>query len=60
MHPVYVEENTLEETEMNLRPAYRDENQFENCLNSENFFWGAGNYLKAQIPAILLRYRAIR
>lgn len=44
-YPVYVEENTLEETEMNLRPAYRDENQFENCLNSENFIWGAGNYL---------------
>lgn len=44
-YPVYVDENTLEEAEGNLRPADRDENQFVNCLHSENFFWGAGNYL---------------
>lgn len=44
--PVHVDENTLEEeAERQLIPAYREENQFENCLYSKKFFWGAGDYL---------------
>ena len=44
--PTYIEENTGEEHIYHqLNEETLKENQFENCLYSQNFFWGAGDYM---------------
>lgn len=44
--PTYINEKTFDEGIIDPIPlAYFNEHQFENCLYSSNFFWGAGNYM---------------
>lgn len=44
--PMYVNEKSLKSVDrIALSKDYFDENQFENCLFSQKFFWGAGNYM---------------
>lgn len=44
--PTYVNEENLEEiSRVFINEDYRNENQFENCLYSTRFFWGAGDYM---------------
>lgn len=44
--PTYVDEETLNDlTTIKLSQEYLKEEQFENCLYSTNFFWGAGDYM---------------
>lgn len=44
--PTYIDENTLAKVSgFRISPEYFIEHQFENCLYSINFFWGAGNYM---------------
>jgi len=43
--PVYVDENTSKERTLLLTDKLKKEYVFENCCFSENFVWGAGNYM---------------
>lgn len=44
--PTWIDEDTLEESRhMQYISEYDDINQFENCLFTKNFFWGAGDYM---------------
>lgn len=44
--PMFVNEKSLKSVDrIILSKEYYDENQFENCLFSQKFFWGAGNYM---------------
>lgn len=44
--PTYIDEKTFDEQITDSIPlVYYNEYQFENCLYSINFFWGAGNYM---------------
>ena len=43
--PTYVEDITLSNIRnLKITKPFRADNQFENCLFSHNFYWGAGDY----------------